>query len=347
MKIRDSFTTCKRVLIFNPSFIGDAILTTPLVHAVQRLLPAAEVDLCVRPESAPLFKHIHTVIYDKRKSQRGIAGAFRFAKELREAHYDIIISPHKSLRSTLTVRYAKPKLSIGYKQAALSFLHSHTVDRDMAQHEVQRVLALLEPIVDDYSLDEVKTLAGGLSTYLDPVYDKSSRASFDGKSVIGLSPGSVWGTKRWPVAYFIQLAQLLHEAGYAVAITGGPSDLAQTDELKAGLDFEIFDFANKVPFASLPAVIGNMKVLVTNDSAPLHIAVSQNTSTVALFGATVPALGFYPYDEVSIVCENTELSCRPCGLHGQNTCPQKHFKCMLDLKPETVLAAVNRLASRA
>ncbi|MDR2869318.1 MAG: glycosyltransferase family 9 protein [Deferribacteraceae bacterium] len=344
MQISDRYSSCKRVLVFNPSFIGDAILTTPLVHALQALLPEAEVDLCIRPESAPLFQHLNAVIYDKRKTHASLRGALRFASELREAKYDLILSPHKSLRSSLTIKYAKPRLgAIGFRQAALAWLYQHTVNRNMALHEVERNLSLLEPITDGYSREDAKALGGTLSTYLDEAYNKSVQNLFDNKAVIGLSPGSVWGTKRWPTEHFTRLANLLHEAGYALAITGGPGDVAETDALLASLSFDAFDFANKVPFGYLPAVIANMKLLVTNDSSPLHIAISQNVPTVAIFGATVPKLGFYPYDSRSIVCENTTLDCRPCGLHGQKTCPRKHFKCMLDLPPEQVLEAVKKI----
>jgi heptosyltransferase-2 len=82
-------------------------------------------------------------------------------------------------------------------------------------------------------------------------------------------------------------------------------------------------------------------VVLTNDSSPIHIASAwEDTHIIALFGATVKDLGFYPWSKNSQVIENSGLSCRPCGLHGGDKCPKGHFKCMLDLNPDMVLRKI-------
>lgn len=351
MRIKEQFKNTKKVLVFNPSFIGDAILTTPLVSALTKLLPEAEVDLCVRPESAPLFEKIesfNTIIYDKRNRQKGLFAMYAFARLLKQADYDMAFFLHKSLRSTAIMKLSGIKYNIGFRQAAISLLYDCKVSRDMLLHEVERNLEMLKCVCDGYSLDKAKQLSGKPATYLDEKYAANIKTYINaasGKPVIGLNPGSTWPTKMWPAEYFIELAKKLHNSGYSVLILGGPGDKKATDAVKSALDFEYYDFAAKIPFEWIPAVISNLTLLITNDSSPLHIAVSQNTPVVSIFGPTVKELGFFPYDDKSIVCENEGLYCRPCGLHGGKKCPEGHFRCMKEVTPEIVYNAVKKVLS--
>ncbi len=353
MTVKNAYKEVKKILVFNPSFIGDSVLTTPLISALQCLFPGAEVTFCVRPESASLFDGLDfgVVAFDKRKSDGGPAGMVRFAKRLRRMGFDMVISPHKSLRTSVVLKMAKIPFRIGFTEAAWNWLYTDVVSRDMSLHEAERNLSLLTPITDNYSLDEAKRIGGGLRTFKDADFAGVSHSYTtvvsEGKKVVGLNAGSVWNTKRWPVEYYAKTAEMLHEAGHAVAVFGGPADKEVNSRLKAMLDMEYFDYNYKVPFGKIPALISGLDLLITNDSAPLHIAVSQNVPVVAIFGPTVPALGFTPYDCLSIVCEIPDLPCRPCGLHGGKSCPEKHFKCMLDLQPESVFDAARKLLSPA
>ncbi|GAB7140189.1 glycosyltransferase family 9 protein [Deferribacterales bacterium RsTz2092] len=344
----NELSSAKRILVFNPSFIGDAILTTPLIKAIRKLAPNAQIDLCIRPESAPLLKKIslfNVLTYDKYGTDKGLNGFIRLATRLKAAEYDIAFVLHKSFRSTLLMKLAKIPLLIGYKQAALSFLLDKRTNRDMSLHEVERCLSLLVLMMKNYTLSDAKTLGGLPLTHLDERYYNNLKDYYKvicgGKRVVGLCPGSTWNTKMWCADSFVQLAQKLHTIGFAVAIIGGPSDVFATDTVRTKLDFEYFDFANKVPFELIPAVIKSLDVLVCNDSAPLHIAVSQSVPVVAIFGATVPSLGFAPYGSSRyVIVEDTTLDCRPCGPHGSKSCPQKHFKCMNNISPEKVVNAM-------
>jgi len=92
----------------------------------------------------------------------------------------------------------------------------------------------------------------------------------------------------------------------------------------------------------LPAAIGRCQVFVTNDSGPMHIAVARKVPTVAIFCATTPELGFYPYSADAIVIEK-QLPCRPCTSHGGRRCPLTHENCIRQIRPQTVLTAVEEL----
>ena len=102
----------------------------------------------------------------------------------------------------------------------------------------------------------------------------------------------------------------------------------------------------RITLPELPAALGLCKVLVTNDSGPMHIAVARAVPVVAIFCATTPALGFYPYSSKAIVLEK-DLPCRPCSSHGGRRCPLGTEDCIRLIGPEQVFQAVERLLDSA
>ncbi|KAA0257370.1 lipopolysaccharide heptosyltransferase II [Deferribacter autotrophicus] len=336
-----------KILVFNPSFIGDSILTTPLIKALKHFYPDSKIDFCVRPESAPLFKNLkfidEVIIFDKRKTEKGVRNLFRFAKKLKEKNFDLIISCHKSLRSTLINYFANPNKSISFKESTLSFLYTKTINRDMSLHEVERNLLLLKPLLKNINFQEIKKIAGKPEvSYDDILYIKIKKflkASFPNRKIVGIAPASVWPTKMWPAEYFSKLIEKLYKNNYIPIIFASKNEIPVVNKIKTYTSTPFINLAGKTSILELSTWIKSVDLLISNDSAPLHISVAHNKPVVAIFGPTVKELGFYPYDDKSIVVENKGLDCRPCGLHGGKKCPKKHFKCMLDISPEEVYNA--------
>jgi heptosyltransferase-2 len=322
-------------LVFNPSFIGDAVLTTPLANTLTKLPGKPEVFLCVRPEAAPLFKNLpfKVLVFDKRGVDSGLRGMLRFASKLNEMGFDAVYSPHRSLRSAVLLALAGIPSRVGFSSSAGRFLYTRLVRRDFSVNEIRRNLALLPREAADLATEETLT-------YTDEEYKKELEVLLKGDApVIGLAAGSVWETKRWETAYFARLAKLLADKGFRIALFGGPGDAAVNAALKESLKRDgvaYYDFANTLPFEKLPTAIGALKLLISNDSAPVHIAESRGTPVIAIFGPTVPAFGFAPSKPGSAVCEVEGLSCRPCAIHGGRKCPKGHFRCMKEMLPETV-----------
>ncbi len=116
---------------------------------------------------------------------------------------------------------------------------------------------------------------------------------------------------------------MLKDKGYTPVIIGAEADRADVDKVVAASKYDHINFCGKSPLKELPSLISTFEYLVTNDSGPMHIAVSTGVPCVAIFGPTVRDLGFYPYDDNSKVAEIQGLPCRPCGKHGSDKCPQK------------------------
>ncbi|MGE4318378.1 MAG: lipopolysaccharide heptosyltransferase II [Deferribacterales bacterium] len=331
-----------RILIFNPSFLGDSVLTTPLIQAVRKKHPDAYIAFCVRPEYVPLFQGLsfldEVIAFDKRGKDAGIGGMFRFADTLKEKNFDMVIAPHKSIRTNLTIFLAKIPVRIGFVEGAMSTLLTATRARDMDLHEVQRNMLLYEAAFQE--LPEKFPLA----VYIDQ--QAKERFASLGEKLVGIAPGSVWATKMWPAERFAEVADHLKEKGYTPVIIGSPDDVPAAERLIQSAKHQHINLCGKTSLKELPALISCFSLLVTNDSGPMHIAVAAGVRCVAIFGPTVKNLGFTPYDEESRVAEVEGLSCRPCGLHGHKKCPKKHFKCMLEISSEDVIKLLDREEKR-
>ena len=164
--------------------------------------------------------------------------------------------------------------------------------------------------------------------------------------VIGLIPGSQWGTKRWPAEYFAALIKHVTSMPQThVALFGGPQDRPIAEAITAAAGVPVLDLIGQTPLQDLPAYLERCTVVVSNDTGPMHIAAALGKPILVLYGPTTPALGFAPYsvpwEEASV-----PLDCRPCSAHGPQRCPLLHWRCMLDLSVEQVAAGVQRLLRR-
>jgi len=331
------------ILIFNPSFIGDSILTTPLIKATKHYFPDSKITFVVRPESAPLFEgldFIHEVLpFDKRGKDKGLGGALKFAKKLRERDFDIAISAHTSLRSSIVIAKSGAKKKVGFSLSKLATIYDYVELRDFDKFEVLRNLELLKSVAPGFDIDEAKDIAGKPSVYVDPETEKKAKEEIEkaakGRPIVGINPGSVWPTKRWPAERFGEVADILHDKGIFCVVIGAPSDEEIVEKMKSAAKHPFYNLCGKTKLNELPAYIKQFHTMITNDSGPMHIATAVGTPNVAIFGPTVRELGFFPYDDDSMVIE-VSLGCRPCGLHGGKKCPKKHFCCMLNIKPDEV-----------
>jgi heptosyltransferase-2 len=98
--------------------------------------------------------------------------------------------------------------------------------------------------------------------------------------------------------------------------------------------------AGRTGIPELTALLARSRALLVNDSGPGHVASAVGTPVVAVFGPTVPAFGYTPYGAANRVVEHPDLECRPCDRHGPQVCPLGHHRCMRDLPPERVIAAL-------
>ncbi len=337
----------ERIGVWNTAFLGDAVLTLPLLQSLKRAFSGAAIDYYVRGGLAPLFAahpDLHRVTaFDKRGAYKGAAGLWRILGEIRARRYDLWINAHLSPRSAAICRLSGAPVRIGYLEGACSALAcTARVPRRFAEREeVERLLGLLEPL-------GVAPADTWPRIVLPEAARREAEAFFGQISgpVLGLHPGSVWATKRWPVEYFAAVGARALRHGARVLLFAGPGEEEVAAEVRRRMEAEtdgtgLIDLSGKLALAQLAARIARLSCYLTNDSGPMHLSWAQRVPTVAVFGPTVRNLGFFPRGERSTVFEEA-VSCRPCGLHGPQECPLGTHECMRRVDPERVWAAVAR-----
>lgn len=320
-----------KTVVIQTAFLGDVVLTTPLLAALaERHGP---VDVVTTPGAAPLLEThpavASVVRYDKRGADRGTAGLWRVGRALRSRRYLRAYLPHPSWRSAALALLARAAERTGFADSPAAATYTRRVHRSATGHEVERLLALAG----------TGALAPAVHLELTPDDRAAADAWLGQRGVppgfVALAPGSTWGTKRWP-GYGALAAGL----DAPVVIVGGPEDSALGEAVAAAAPGRAANAAGALPLRVSAALIERAAVLVTNDSAPLHLATAVGTPVVALFGPTVPSFGFGPRGPLDRVVEHSSLACRPCSAHGPQVCPLDHHRCMRELSVASVAEAV-------
>ncbi len=343
--------TGERILLVQTAFLGDVILTTPVVAALRRHAPSAEIVMMVTPAAAPLVANHPALdavlVDDKRGAGRGVGGFLRLVRTLRARRFTIALAAHKSVRTALALRAAGIPRRIGFATAPAALLYTDPVARPPTAHDRDRLLGLLAPlgaaVVDPDA--HRPWLAVDASTRARAAALLAAHAD-DGRPLAAICPGSAWRTKRWPAASFADLVRALDADGYRCLLLGGPDDRALTEDVRRLAHGRAVDLAGATDLPLLAAVMQMVAVAVTNDSAPMHVATAAGVPQVAIFCATVPAQGYGPLGPHALVVER-DLACRPCGRHGGERCPRGTDDCMELVTVAEVRAAVARVRARA
>ena len=336
------------ILVVQTAFPGDIVLTTPLFKALKKEFPNSKLSLLTTPPGCQLLqenKEIDSLIpYDKKGEDKGIHSYFYLIARLREMNFDLCIAPHRSARTSLMALAAGIKERIGYTEASFSFLYTKEVVRDKNQHEVDRILSLLNPLqIEVNAEDKQPSLAisqessENMGKRFDELGIKSDHL------VIGVAPGSVWNTKMWtPEGFAAVIDNLIETYDAKVLLLGAPSDSEASNKVISICKKEPIDLVGKTTLKELIAVIDRCKLIIGNDSAPGHVASARNVPVISIFGPTVPAFGYAPYGKDVIVVEK-DIPCRPCHHHGPKVCPKGNFRCMKEIKSAEVLEQVKRV----
>lgn len=328
-------------LVVQTSFLGDTVLTTPLLVQLSRRGP---VDVVTTPASAALLANhsaVRNVIaYDKRSADRGLGGFFSLAQRLKANNYDVAFLAQGSWRSAALALMAGIPSRVGFTTSAGRLFYSKRVAYREDLHHAARLLMLARPNGREPSVEELRpTLYPGPAerAAVDALLASNGVTSSD--AMVALAPGSVWATKRWP--FYTELAQQLADAT-RIVIVGGADDADLARAIVAAVPRAI-DATGHLSLLASAELIRRASAIVTNDSAPMHLASAMQTPTVAVFGPTVPAFGFGPLSPKAIVVGHPTLPCRPCDRHGPQKCPLGHWRCMLELEPAAIAEQVRAL----
>ncbi len=333
----------KRIGVWQTAFLGDAVLTLPLLQNLAGSFPDSEIYYFVRKGLKSVFEpngRYRVVEFDKYGQDRGFRGMSGMVRRIRKLDFDLWLSPHTSLRSAIISGLGGAETRIGYNHPwHNSAAFTKTVSRRFNElDEIERILELLNPLNPGAreTWPSIE-LSGDSRRKAGEFWEKNIR----GKT-LGIHPGSTWPTKMWPEQYFawiINMARELPETRVIIFAGPGEEEIVKNITSRIPDTKHVINLAGKLNLPDLAAYLSRLDCFLTNDSGPMHLAWPQGVPIVAVFGPTTRNLGFFPRGKKSTVLE-TGLRCRPCGLHGHKSCPEKHHQCMKDILPETVMASI-------
>ncbi|MCX8056258.1 MAG: glycosyltransferase family 9 protein [Ignavibacteria bacterium] len=324
----------KRILVIQTAFLGDVLLSLPIAHHLKKNNPAYEVSYLIKKELSQISEIFHQIdeyiLIDKSKYFSSIKDVLKKIQN----KFDVIIAPHRSSRTALISFFSKAPVRISFDKSSLNFLYTHLINYRKDYHEVQRNLSLIQPIVKEINWKEKISLK--LDNYI--MNDTFMSWRYDNKKIIVIAPGTNWETKRYPEYYFGILTKKFIEQGFKVVLIGANQDfeIGLRIEKQVKDEVNLLNLIGKLTLKESISLINLSDLLICNDSAPTHMAVFTDTPILTIYGSTVPGFGFYPFRDFDRIVQIENLSCKPCGIHGHKKCPEKHFKCMIDLKPEIV-----------
>ena len=324
-------------LVIQTSFLGDVILTTPLIAELAKRGP---VDVLATPLGATALANnpdIRSIIrYDKRGTYGSAQGTWATIREIRSRRpYDAAYLAQGSFRSGLLAMMTGAKERIGFASSTGRVLYTEEIPYRPDLHHAQRLWSLsMSECADPPTRDQIRPRlypSDEDRALIDRLLRERAHAD-DG--FVALAPGSAWGTKRWP--YYVDLARRLADE-HTIAIIGSKADAEMARTIADAVSADrVIDGTVGLSLLASAELIGRAQAIVTNDSAPQHLASAMGTPTLTIYGPTVPEFGFGPLAERRAVAGLEGLSCRPCDRHGPQRCPLGHWRCMRELTPEYI-----------
>ena len=332
-----------RLLVMETGLIGELLVVTPLLRAIGKAFPSADVTVMVRPGSAqvlvgnPYVKKLLPLIA---KERNGFLGVMRLASWVRSRDFDAVLVLDASFRSALIALMGAAPVRAGLSTEGRGFILTHKKPRDRTAYQVNEHLAVLK-------LLGVPSDGPELELFLTEEERRSARALVgdppEHGRLIGLHAGALLDIRRWPVRLFVELAgRLEREADVSPVFFFGPRE-----EDLAGAVAKLREWEGAAPLAVhipgniriLAAAFELMDAVVTNNTGPMHVAAAVGTPGVFIHGPS-PVTRWHPPGERFIPIHADGVECRPCDA---STCAQDRLSCMERIAVDHVFGAVCEL----
>ncbi len=334
----------ERILIIQTAFLGDAILTLPMIQKLKESNPSSLIDVICIPSTREIFAHSNcvsdTIVLHKRGEHKSVFKLMKFAKNLKKNNYEKVYSPHRSFRTSLLVALLKVKESYGFDNSSFKFIYKYLTMYDLKDHEVKRNLKLIGADTDEHKWKILPKVEIS-NIQKRNVEDLLNKLNF--QKLIAIAPGSVWKTKQYPEENFIKVIEEIIQKSYSVILIGGKEDRDLCSRIESKFSENVFSAAGELSIVESIELLRSCDALICNDSAPTHMGMCADISVLTLYCSTVPEFGFFPYNEKSTYLSLPDLECKPCGIHGHNECPIASFECGVKLSPDLVIKTLQEL----
>jgi len=332
------------ILVVAPSWVGDALLSQPLLTLLRQRDPGAAIDVLGPGWALPIFRRMpevrETIESPFAHGELALHKRLQIGRDLRARHYDRAYVLPNSFKSALVPWFARIPQRIGFVGEARHLLltDARKLDERAMPRMVQRFAYLAGP--------RELPVQGAVPNPRLRV-EPAERANL--MEQLGLArparlvcfcPGAEYGpAKRWPPQYFGELAAALGALGNTVWIVGSSRERDIGEAISAGSAGAALNLCGRTTLDQAVVLLSAADMVVTNDSGLMHVAAALERPMIALYGSSSPA--FTPPLSARARILTLGVPCSPCF---QRVCPLGHFDCMMKLMPGRVLAEIQSLA---
>lgn len=308
----------QRILIIRFSSIGDIVLTSPVVRALRKKFPEADIRFVTKKQYAELVQpnpHLNGVFLLEDSLNV-------LAKELKAFNPDLVIDLHHNLRTRILKTLVGGQWHAFHKLNVEKWLKVNLkVDRLPNIHIVDRYMETLKPL-------GVENDGKGLGFFFPQGFVEPQLPLELTNGFVAVVVGAKFKTKQLPEHKLVELCNGIQQP---VLLIGGPEDEALGEAMATKLSVNVFNGCGKYSLLESAWLIRLSELVITHDTGMMHIAAAFNKKIISIWGNTIPAFGMYPYlpkGGESFISEVNGLDCRPCSKIGFDKCPKGHFNCM-------------------
>jgi ADP-heptose:LPS heptosyltransferase len=350
-------THIKKILVFRFSALGDVAMTIPVLWSFAQSYPEYDVWFVSRPFAKDLvapLPNIHFWAVDLKDRHKGLAGLFRLYRELRKyGPWEAVVDLHSVLRThVLTTLFRisgtrvarikkgrKEKKALTRKSNKIFKPLQSTISRyqttftkaglpfEMVPFPGKEIFGTMQPN-DLFASDKKPETASALSR------DHSNTFT------IGVAPFAKHNWKMWPEEKMWKLLRLLDKEDNRIILFGGRGEEQEKLEEWAANLKKASTFAGQLSMREELQLMSQLDVMISMDSANMHLASLAGTRVISIWGATHPYAGFYGYGQSPDDAVQIDLDCRPCSVFGNKPCYRGDFACMMNITPEMVLQKI-------
>lgn len=326
----------KRILVIQTASLGDVILATALLEKLHHHYPDSKLDFLIKKGYEGLFvghPYLGRLwIWDKQEKK--YEKLRQLIHEIRASRFDLVINLQRFAATGLITSLSKAPMRIGFSKNPFSLFYTKSVKHLIGRpgkevHETRRNQNLIVSITDDQPARPALYPSKA---------DYAKVSVYKTKAFICIAPASLWFTKQFPAEKWVQFLQQLDPELY-VYLLGSAADKDLCNRIiSASGHANSINLAGKLSLLESAALMRHAKMNFVNDSAPMHLCSAMDAPVTAIYCSTVPDFGFGPLSSKSIIVQTSEkLTCRPCGLHGWQSCPKKHFRCATTISVNLLL----------
>lgn len=336
-----------KILVLRFTAIGDVAMTVPVVHALATQYPNDEIVMVSRKQMQPLFEHLPTNVTfvgaDLKSEHKGAMGMMKLYRQLKQIGIDYVADLHFVLRSRLiTSRFRMTGIPCAIIDKGRLGKHKLTRRTNKVMERQRSSFMRYADVFEELGFPVTPNFTSIYDEDGGPidVIEKEVGSKGDEKWV-GIAPFAKHDGKIYPLDKMEQVVAALskNENTRLFLFGGGPKEEAIFNDWVNKYS-NIESMAGRLAMKDELALMSHLDVMLSMDSANMHLASLVNTEVISIWGQTHPYAGFLGWKQLPVNTIQCDLNCRPCSVYGNKDCYRKDFACMNQIEPEAVVTKV-------